>query len=330
MLKQGALILDQCRRCGRVLTASEHAGDAQRHLPQSRVTRGDAAKADGVAQVLRIGRIEHFQIQLGTAQITLRTTALQRQFGAHLFPAVAGLADEEVIGHKDVFQEHFIEVVLADHVVDRANRDAGSLQVDQQLRQPRVTVAFILRPGAQQGDHVLAAVGAGGPDLAAVDYPAAIDLGRTGTHRGEVRADIRLTHADADHQLTASNGRQKARGQHLRRKLHQQRPGLAFGDPVRIHRRAGRQQLFQHHITLQGAAFVSSVTLGPRHAQPTALTQLAAELEIGAVPVFGAFVGWEVFQRFGEKLTHFGAQGLHLHAKMTGPNIECLHGLMLV
>ncbi|MNE20186.1 hypothetical protein D3C80_1132940 [compost metagenome] len=174
-----------------------------------------------MAAVLRVGGVEHFQVQLGAAQVALRAAALQRQLGAHLLPAIARLADDKFVGDEYVLQEHFVEIVLAQHVVDRPHRDAGGLHVHQQLRQAGVAIAFILRPGTQQGDHVVAAVGAGGPDLAAVDDPAAVGLHRAGTHRGQVRAHIRFAHADAEQQLATGNRRQQARGQHLGRELHQ-------------------------------------------------------------------------------------------------------------
>ncbi|MCY1414681.1 hypothetical protein D3C76_640680 [compost metagenome] len=79
-----------------------------------------------------------------------------------------------------------------------------------------------------------------------------------------------------------------------------------------IHRGAGSQQLFQHHVALQGTAFMAAITLGPGHAQPATLAELAAELGIGAIPVFGAFLGRVVFQRLGEKLAHLEPQGLRL------------------
>ncbi|MNP11881.1 hypothetical protein D3C76_1040910 [compost metagenome] len=198
LFEQGALVLHQrCRSC-RVVAAGEHAGDAQRHLAQHRVARGDATEADAVARILWVGGVEHFQVQLGAAQVALRAAALERQFGPDLFPAITWLPDDKVVGHEHVIEEHFIEIMLAQHVVDRPNRDAGGTHVDQQLRQPGMTIALVLRSGAQEGDHVVAAVGTGGPDLAAIDEPTAFGFYRPGLHRRQVGADIRLAHANAE------------------------------------------------------------------------------------------------------------------------------------
>src|SRR3546814_1822990 len=50
----------------------------------------------------------------------------------------------------------------------------------------------------EQADHVVAFVGAGGPDLGAVHPPAAVDLAGPRAARGKIRAGIRFAHADAE------------------------------------------------------------------------------------------------------------------------------------
>ncbi|MNI08363.1 hypothetical protein D3C73_613980 [compost metagenome] len=130
--------------------------------------------------------------------------------------------------------------MLAEHVVDRAHGHAGGLEVNEQLRQTCAAIALLLRPGAQQRDHVVGQMSARGPDLAAVDDPAAIGFFRTGAHSRQIGTDVGLTHADRQKRFTAGDARDDLRGQYFRRKLDQQRTALAFTDPVRAHRRASR------------------------------------------------------------------------------------------
>ncbi|MNR59429.1 hypothetical protein D3C85_1806840 [compost metagenome] len=79
-----------------------------------------------------------------------------------------------------------------------------------------------------------------GPDLAAVDDPAAISFFRTGAHSRQIGTDVGLTHADRQKRFTAGDARDDLRGQYFRRKLDQQRTALAFGHPVRANRRTSR------------------------------------------------------------------------------------------
>ncbi|MCY1431249.1 hypothetical protein D9M71_472130 [compost metagenome] len=231
-----------------------------------------------------------------------------------------------VVGNEDVVQEHLVEVVFAEHVVDRPHGDARGFHVDQELREAGVAVLLVARGGAQQGDHVVVALGAGGPDLLAGDAPAAVDLLGAGAHGGEVGADVRLAHADAAVDLAAGDAGADLRRQVVRRELHQQRAALAFGDPVGIHRRARGQQFFQHHVALQGAALMAAVAFRPGHAEPAAFAQLAAEGFVGAVPVLGALGGGKVFQGVGEKRPDFGAEGVGAGVETTGLDREGLHG----
>ncbi|MNT55284.1 hypothetical protein D3C72_1925100 [compost metagenome] len=99
---------------------------------------------------------------------------------------------------------------------------------------------------------------------------------------------------------------------------------------MRIHGRAGCQQFFQDDVAFKGAAFVAAIPLGPGHSQPAARAQLATEVGVGTVPVLGALLGGIVFQRVSEKFADLGAQGVCLGIQMTGPDIECLHGCVLM
>ncbi|MNZ67703.1 hypothetical protein D3C78_859580 [compost metagenome] len=329
LFEHGALVLDQRGGGGGVLATGEHAGDAEGHLPHHRIARGDAAEAHGVVRVVRIGGIEHFQVELGAGQVAFRAAAFQRKLGADLLPTITRLAEQILVGNEHVFEEHFVEVMLADHVVDRSDGNARRLQVDDQLGQAGMAILLVLRAGAQQGHQVVRAVSAGGPDLLAVHTPATLYLLGAGAYRGQVGTDIRFRETDSDEYLTAGHAGADLRREHVRGELHEQRCALALGDPVGLYRRARGEQFFQHHVALQRAALMAAIALRPGHAEPAARAQLAAELFANAVPALGPLGGGVVLQRFGEERAHLGAQGLGVGVQATGSDVECLHGCLL-
>src|SRR3546814_8164668 len=58
-----------------------------------------------------------------------------------LFPPLPPLADQCAVRHEHVVEENLVEIVMPRHVDDRADRDAGRIEVDQQLAEPRITLA---------------------------------------------------------------------------------------------------------------------------------------------------------------------------------------------
>ena len=84
----------------------------------------------------------------------------------------------------------------------------GDLHLDQELGQPVPAVLLGRGRGAQQRDHVIGFVRVRGPDLAPVDQPAAIGLGRPRRGGEHVGARIGLGEADAEAQLAGGDPRQ--------------------------------------------------------------------------------------------------------------------------
>src|SRR3546814_14927897 len=82
-----------------------------------------------------------------------------------LFPPLPPLADQCAVRHEHVVEENLVEVVMPRHVDDRADRDAGRIEVDQQLAEPRITLAAFL--GADEREHDVREMRAGGPDFLA-------------------------------------------------------------------------------------------------------------------------------------------------------------------
>src|SRR5690606_30757852 len=104
-------------------------------------------------------------------------------------------------------EEHLAEVRVTRHVDDRPDRDAGKIQVDDELRQARVAVGGSPR-GAHEGDDVVALVSVGRPDLAACETPSLVRAHGARTHAREVRSAVGLAHPDAEEYLAAADATQ--------------------------------------------------------------------------------------------------------------------------
>src|SRR3546814_15349798 len=103
-------------------------------------------------------------------QITLGPRSLEPEFGGDLFPPLPALADQRAVRHEHVVEENFVEVVMPRHVDNRADRDAGRIEIDQQLAEPGVAFATFL--GADERPHDVREMRDGRPDLLAVDAPS--------------------------------------------------------------------------------------------------------------------------------------------------------------
>ena len=209
-------------------------------------------------------------------------------------------------GTKRVFEDDLVEVVGAGEIDDRTDRDAGRLEVDEELRQPLVLLVRHHR-GAEERDRVVGEVRVGGPHLGAVHAVAAVDGRRPRADGGEVGARVGLAHADGEGQLAPRDGGHEALALRLGAEAEQQRTALPVGDPVGADGRAGRQQLLQHHVPLEERPLVAAVLLGPRHADPAPGAQLAAEGGIEPAPRPGLMVRRLAADGLAEELAHLGA-----------------------
>ena len=193
-----------------------------------------------------------------------------------MLPALALAANQHVITDPGIVEHHFVEVTFSRHVHHGPHRDALAGQIDQHLAQTAVA-RIGLAAGANQRDHRVRAIRERRPQLASIDAPATGFAARASAHRGEIRAGAGFAEADAKEMLAARDRRQEASALLLRSKAQQQRPTLAIRNPVRRDGRPGRQQLLEHHVTLERTALLSAVALWPHHADPAAPPQLAAE-----------------------------------------------------
>src|SRR5271170_8524202 len=121
-------------------------------------------------------------------------------------------------------------------------------------------------------------VRAAGPDLAPVNQPAAVGLGRAGRGGEHVGAGIRLAQTDAKAQFAGSNLRQDLLPDLLLAVAQDDRTALAVGGRMGAGRRVRRQHLLGHHIAFELRALVPAVFLGPGHADPALGADFAAEL----------------------------------------------------
>lgn len=112
-------------------------------------------------------------------------------------PSVAHLPEDAVVGDEHVVGVHLVEVVLAGHQADGADRQARGGQLDEQLGQAAVAVA--VGPGrAHEHDQEVAVVGPAGPELGAGHPPAAVDPHRPGADGRQVGPGVGLAHPDGD------------------------------------------------------------------------------------------------------------------------------------
>ena len=208
---------------------------------------------------------------------TLRPAALVGELAGRLLPRPVDLAEHVIVRHEGVLEHDLVEIVLAGELIDRVHRDARRLHVDEELGQPVAAVLLRRRRGAEQGDHVVGDVRVAGPDLGAVDQPAAFRLRRLGLRGEQVGAGVRLAHADREAHLAAADARQDVHLHVLGRVFHQDRAALAVGDEVQAHRRIGDAELLGHHVALEEAALVPAVFLRPGHADPALGADAPAE-----------------------------------------------------
>ena len=167
--------------------------------------------------------------------------------------------------------------------------------------------SLVARRGAEQADQVVRLMRVAGPDLGAVDQPAALGLGGLGLGGEQVGAGVGLAHADGEAHLALADARQDLVLDALAAVADDHRPALPVGDEVQPHRRVGDAELLGDDEALEEAPLVPAVFLGPGHADPALGADLAAELLAVGV---GAAVRIE-----GAGLDLLGEEGAHLLAQ---------------
>ena len=255
-------------------------------------------------------------------QPALGPAAFVRELAGDLLPAVADRADDVFVGDKHVVEYHFVEIVVTGEIDDGVDADARRLEIDDELRDARVPVRVRARRRAREQVHEMGHVRITGPDFGAFDAPTAIDPGRFGAYRREVRSGIRLAHADADETLPRRYARQIQPFLLFGTGGEQQRSELPVGQPMRPDRRACREQLLGDHVTFQRTALVAAASARPRHADPAARGDFAAERGIITVPSRGLARIGARRQLGREKRAHFVAQLIQMRRQLGSGQAE--------
>src|SRR5256884_6015853 len=284
LLERRAHVLDHRGLEVRIVAGLEHAGDGERHLAQRHEVRDQPAD-DGGGTLARVlpDLADQLDEQHQPRQYPLGPAPLEGELRRHLLPARALLAHPHLLGDEHVLEKDHVEVVRAGQVDDGPDRDPRRFRVHEELREPLVFLRGIV-VGPEEGDHEVGAVDVARPDLRAVDAVASRDALGAGADRGEVRARVGLAHPDRERELSPCDGRQKPRPLGFGAEAEQQRARLPVGHPVRRDGGSRRQHLLQHHVALEHGALVTTVTRGPRHADPAAGADLPAELPVEPTP----------------------------------------------
>ena len=177
--------------------------------------------------------------------------------------------------------------MLARHLVDRIDLDAGRLHVDQELGEAVPAVLPGRRRGAEQPDHIVGDMRIAGPNLCAVDQPSAIRLRRFGFRCEQIGASARLAHPDDEADLATANAGQDVHFDVLGRVFEQDRAALAIGDEVQTHRGVCHPEFLGHHMPLEEASLVPAIFFRPGHADPPLGADAAAERVIVRVAMAG-------------------------------------------
>src|SRR5947208_1083449 len=314
----------------RILARLEHSGDGERHLAERDEMRDQSSDdRGGTLARLLASLADQLDEEREARQVPLGPAPLEGELGRHLRPARALLAHAHLLGEEDVLEHDRVEVVRAGEVDDGADRDAGELGVHQELREPLVLPSRI-GMGPEERDHEVAEVRVAGPHLGAVDEIPSGDALRPGPERGEVRAGVGLAHPDRECELTPRDGRQEPLALAFRAEAEEQRARLPVGHPVRRDGRPRSHHLLQHHVPLERRALVAAVALGPRHADPAARADLAAELAIEPAPGVRAPAGRAVAELGPEKVAHLLAEGPGLRGQLAEVEAKRRHDRLVV
>src|SRR5688500_16611985 len=148
--------------------------------------------------------------------------------------------------------------------------------VVEELREAAVPVLAGVA-GAHQCDEVVHEVLVGGPDLRAVDDPAAVDLYALGAHGGEVGARLRLAHADAEEARAGADAGEDVALGALAAMAQDLRPRLPVGDPMRTTGSAGGEHLGGDDEAREARQALPAVLTRPGHADEAGCACAGAE-----------------------------------------------------
>ena len=237
----------------------------------------------------RIARAAHFLRQLDQlGELATQPVgpadgrALVLERGAADVPALPALADLPGNRRLGIVEEELVEGVVAlhpGHLADRAARDAGLGEVDQQVGDPVVLGRVGLGP--HEHEHVRRLAALAGPYLLTVDDPLAA-IGRKlalGPHAGEIAARTRLG-ITLPPDVVALDGQSDEQFALLLGALFEERRhGHVHPVAADFHRRAGAGKFLADNLGLDhiDRLLAPAVALGHRAIEEPGIDRPAAE-----------------------------------------------------
>ena len=198
--------------------------------------------------------------------------------------------------------------------------EAGLLGVQDQDRD--ALVARQVGVGAGGQPDVVGRLGAGGPQLVAIDHEVVAFQAGGGLQRGEVGAGAGFGVADREQDLAGGDALQELRLLLVGAELHQRRADGADGHEGQ--RRPGDVGLFKEDQLLGGRVALAAVLLRPAEGQPAVAADLADGVAVQVAPFHAAQGGAQLGgHQVLEVVPHLEAQGVLLGGQVYE------HGILL-
>ena len=215
--------------------------------------------------------------------------------------ALAGSADDVLVGHEDVVEEEFREGGLSVEPSDGPYGHAVGVEREHQVGQALVRIALVqaVPVAAEETEGAVGEGCAGGPGLLAVQQPAPVGTSGGGAERGEVRTGLGFRPRLRPDHLAGGHRGQDA-GALLGGAVLEEGGGeqvdAVLADPAG---RAGRVVLLLEDQPVQYGSSPASVLLGPGHHRPTVGGQGALPDPVGGEALLGLQRGQGPFGHVG-------------------------------
>ena len=238
-------------------------------------SRAIASRCVGLAPRSRASatQLAHLHLQAGDQREAERASLVEERGHRHA-PAAADLAEDVLDGDLRAREEDLVELRLAGDLRERSYLDAGSVHVDDHVRQPLVPLGG--RIGAGQQDAEVRDVRVGRPHLLAVEDEAVSVEPRCRAHAREVGAGARLGEALAPDLVRGEKGLQVARLLLVAAVGHDRRPRHPQADHADVRRRLGAGLLLEVDRLETGREAAAAVLRRPRDPRPARVVEGAA------------------------------------------------------
>ena len=198
-------------------------------------------------------------------------------------PAAVDLAEHVVGGGAHVLEEGLVEAVLPAHVDQRADGEAGGVDVGHEHEGDAAVLGRVrIRP--HEGEERVRVVGVRGPDLLPVDHPLVAVAHRPRLERREVGAGARLRVALCPYDLAREDARQEALLLLVRAVHDQRRAEQREAVPADL-RRAGTRALLGEDELLHRGEPGAAVLPRPMRGEPAPFGECRAPLLGGLAPL---------------------------------------------